>query len=253
VIALLVLALLLLPYVAGVRRVRRGWPAWRTAAFAAGAVALAASLWPALDAAADRRLAAHMGEHLLLGLLAPALLALGAPVRLALGALPAPGRRAVGRGLHHPVVRGLTRPAVATALVVAATVVVHLPGAVDAAERSAALHAVEHAALCWTGLLFWSVVLAADPVPSPPSPIARVACITAVMTAMAIIGAWYSSASAILVGAYAGEPHALADQARAGALMWLGGGAVMLPALLAVAGAAMLAEERRQRRREAVR
>ena len=76
---------------------------------------------------------------------------------------------------------------------------------------------------------------------------------TAAMTAMAVIGAWYSSAADVLVGAYAGHPHALADQARAGALMWLGGGAVMLPALLAVAGAAILAEERRQRRREAVR
>ena len=106
-----------------------------------GALALAVALWPALDAAADRRLTAHMGEHLLLGLVAPALLALGAPVRLALGGLPPPGRRAVGRALHHPVVRALTRAPVATALVVGATVVVHLPGAVDAGERSAALHA----------------------------------------------------------------------------------------------------------------
>jgi cytochrome c oxidase assembly factor CtaG len=116
-----------------------------------------------------------------------------------------------------------------------------------------ALHAAEHAALFWTGLLFWVVVLAVDPVPAPPSPIARVAWMTALMTAMAVVGAWYSSAPGVLVEAYAGRPHALADQARGGALMWLGGAAVMLPALLAVAGAAMLAEERRQRRREAVR
>jgi cytochrome c oxidase assembly factor CtaG len=238
-------------YAAGVRRVRRPWPGGRTAAFAAGCLALAAALAPPVDAAADDRLAAHMAQHLAIGVVVPALLALGAPVRLALAALPRGPRHALGRGLHHPLTAALVRPPLGAGLAVAATVGIHLPGAVDLALRDDAVHAAEHAVLLWAGLLLWASVLAVDPVPAPPSPIARLAWLTLAMTAMSVVGAAYAGAGRVLVGAYAAHPGAPADQRSAGAVMWIGGAALLVPAIVAVAFAAMLGEEARQRRREA--
>ncbi|HSD76629.1 MAG TPA: cytochrome c oxidase assembly protein, partial [Solirubrobacteraceae bacterium] len=211
----------------------------------------AAALGPPLDGAADGSLTAHMAQHLLLGLAAPALLALAAPVRLALAALPSGGRRAVGRALHHPLVRAAARPAAAVPLAAAVTAGVHAPGAVDLALRHDAVHVLEHGALFWSGLLLWMSVLAVDPLPAAPGPVARLAWLMLLMTAMSVVGAAYASAGRVLVGAYAQRPGALADQQAAGALMWVGGAALLVPVILAVVFAALLGEEERQRRREA--
>jgi putative membrane protein len=238
-------------YLAGALRARR-WPAVRLASFALGCAVLAAALSPSLDAAADARPAPHMVEHLLLGGVAPLLLAAAAPVRLALAALPPAGRRAVGRGLRHPVVHALGRPAVAVPLAIAVFVAVHIPAAMDAALRSGSVHAAEHALLFYTALLTWMTILAVDPVPAPPSPLARLIWLTLAMVAMSTVGAVYSSATHVLVPGYAAIPHALGAQQAAGAVMWVGGGLVFVPATIAAVFGAMVREEALQRRREAV-
>jgi putative membrane protein len=229
------------------------WPAARAAAFALGCATLGAALSPPVDAAADARPAAHMLQHLLLAVLAPALLAAGAPVRLALAALPDGGRRAVGRALRSGMVHALGRPTVAVPLAIAAFVAVHVPAMVDAALGSAAVHVAEHAALFYTGLLLWVVILAVDPVPAAPSPLGRLAWLTGVMIAMSVVGAVYSSAPHVLIDGYARLPDALGAQQDAGAVMWVGSGALMVPAMLVTVFAAMLREERLQQRREALR
>jgi cytochrome c oxidase assembly factor CtaG len=238
-------------YLAGALRARRWSPA-RLAAFGLGCAVLAVALWPSLDRAADARPAPHMVEHLLLGAVAPLLLAAGAPVRLALAAAAPAGRRAVGRALRHPVVHALGRPPVAVPLAIAVFVAVHVPAALDAALRSGPVHAAEHALLFYSALLMWMSMLAVDPLPAPPSPFARLAWLTLAMVAMSAVGAAYSSAAHVLVPGYAAIPHALAAQQDAGVVMWVGGGLVFVPAMIATVFAAMVREETLQRRREAV-
>ena len=238
-------------YAAGAVRARP-WPALRTLSFVLGCAVGAVALSPAIDRAADARPAPHMVQHLLVGTLAPLLIAAAAPVRLALAALPGGGRRAVGRALRHPVVHAVGRPAFAVPVAVAAFVAVHVPAVMEAALRSGVVHAAEHAALFYTALLLWIVVLAVDPVPVRPSPIGRQAWLTAAMVAMSVVGAYYSSAPHVLVAGYAGVPDALAAQQHAGAVMWVGSGVLFVPAMLATAFAAMLREEALQRRREAL-
>ena len=221
----------------------------RLACLAGGLAALAVALGP-LDAPAGARLSAHMAEHLLLLTVAPALLALGAPVRLALRVLPPRGRRALANGLRSAPARTLGRSPVAIAVSGAVVVAFHLPPLFGAALASPLLHGGEHAALFWSALVSWIVVLGVDPLPHRLGPIGALAALTAAMIPMAAVGAVYLGAGHVLFAHYAAG--GLADQRSAGTLMWLGGVAVLVPAAVAVAGWALWREEERQRRREAL-
>src|SRR5690242_21903891 len=94
------------PYAVRAHRLRargRPVPVWRIACFASGAALLALAVSPPVDQAADRRLSAHMLEHLALGDVAPLLLVLGLTRPLIAPLLRVPGVwRARRRG--HAVV-----------------------------------------------------------------------------------------------------------------------------------------------------
>jgi cytochrome c oxidase assembly factor CtaG len=249
VIALLPAAVLGLLYAAGVAGAGRPWPRWRTAAALAAVALVALALGP-LDARADDRLSAHMLQHGLLGLVAPALLALAAPVRLALAAPSPRRRRAIAGLLHRRPLALLLRPAVAVTLAAATGAALHVPGVMDAVERHAALHALDHAALFWTATLAWAALLGADPVPAAPGPVGLVVAGAAWMAPMALVGAAYANADRLLVPAYAAAGDTLAGQRDAGTLMLLGGPLLLVPVVLGAAGRALWLEEDRQRRRE---
>lgn len=219
---------------------------WRLLCLAAGLLVCFVALGP-LDPAADRRLAVHMVQHLLLGVLAPVLVALGTPVRLAFAALGRRGRRTLATLLHAPVLRAVLRPAVAVTLAAAVAVLAHLPGVLEGVHRDPLLHAAEHAALFWSALAAWIAVLGADPVPSVLGPVGVMAAVAAWSLPMAAIGAVYANADRVLAGAGARD---LADVHGAGTLMLLAGPVLMAPVALAAGGRALWRQEDRQRRRE---
>jgi cytochrome c oxidase assembly factor CtaG len=227
---------------------RRGWPWTRTAAFAAGCVALAAALAGPIETRSDDDLSAHMLQHLLVAVAAPALLAAGAPLRLAFAVLPGRERRTLARLLHRPWARALAHPAVATLLAAAVMVGVHLTGLFEAAATSPLLHALEHAALFWTALVAWMAILGVDPLPHRAGAVGALAWIGISMMAMSGVGAVLATQD---VARYAHYPS-VSGQHDAGAVMWLGGAAILVPASVIVAMWLLEREERRQRRREAV-
>jgi len=249
VIAVLPAVALGLLYAAAVAAARRAWPAWRTLCAMAAVALLGVALGP-LDGAADRHLAAHMAQHAIIGGVAPALVALAAPVRLALAAATPRGRRALAAVLHWRPARVLLRPVPAVLLAAATLAALHLPGTVDAIERHALLHALDHAALFWTALLAWAALLGADPVPAAPGPIGLLIAAAAWMAPMALIGAVYANADRLLVGAYAAAGDTLAGQRDAGTIMLLGGPLLVVPFVLGAGARALWREEDRQRRRE---
>jgi putative membrane protein len=235
-IALLAVAVYGALYAAGVRRVAR-WPRSRSLAFGGGLALVAFALLAPLDGS----LSAHMAQHLLLGLAAPLLLVAGAPVRLALGALRDP--KPLAR-----VLRALPlRPAVGWTALTAVMLGTHLTGVYELALRDPLVHALEHVAYLLAGLLFWAPLVAADPLPHPPGPAARLAWLLAAMPPMGLVGA------RLLTGgvAYSSYPS-LADQRTAAGLMWGAGSLLMAAALVWIVFAALLREEARQRRRETV-
>ncbi len=243
-------------YVWGMIRSRRRWPAWRLASFICGLLALLVALTSGIDRYADELLSLHVVEHLLLILAAPALILWGAPVRLALSACPPAGRHALAGLLRGRPVRLLTRPACGFALFTLVVLGTHLTGVYEAALRDQTIHACEHAAYFWSGMLFLLPLLAADPIPHPPGAIARFSWLMAAMVVMS------APAGAFLFDAHVRYPFYLAparvlhtaafsDQRAAGMLMLVGGGLAMGVLAIVVAMQAMVAEERRQQRRDA--
>jgi cytochrome c oxidase assembly factor CtaG len=254
VIAVLAAAALL--YGTGVRRARRTWPVVRVAAFLGGLATLAVALLSGLDGYSERLLSVHMAQHLLLMLLAPALLVWGAPARLALLAAPRRTRRAISRLLHHPGLRLLADPALGLALFAGVALATHLTGIYQVALGDPRVHALEHAAYFWGGVIFLAPLIGSDPLPRRPGPFARFAWLIAGMVAMAIPGALLAFGTTVryplyVAGARALHVSPLADQHLAGAAMWIGGGLAMFALAVTVVMQALLAEERRQRRRDA--
>jgi putative membrane protein len=219
-------------YAYGVSRRDRAWPLRRSAAFAAGLLALAVALL-----APDGGLTAHMLEHVALALVAAPLLVLGAPHALFARELARP-LRALGAVTWWPV---------AFVLFSAALLAVHLTPLFDLALDHAWAHALEHGLLLGAALLFWFPVLAAPPAPRRLGPVARLGYLLAAMAPMGALGAALGNG---------GEPvyarYSLAEQAEAGAVMWVAGGTLLALVTVAAAWEAMVVEERRQRRREEV-
>lgn len=240
-----VLSLLMLgcSYEAGVRRIRREVGArrivspWRARVFDAGLATIALALLSPLDDLSDALFSAHMVQHMLLILVAPALCVLGAPWLVMFWALPRRGRVRAGRWwMRAPRLRGLTHfisgPVAVWVLNVFALCFWHAPGPYTAALRHPLVHALEHASFFGTALLFWWVVLqpTGRRVLSEPG---TVLYVTAMGMPMSLLGAlltfapapWYSVHEATTA---AFGMTALADQQLAGLIMWIPAGFVYL-------------------------
>jgi len=134
--------------------------------YALGLAVLALALMSPLDAIGDRwLLSAHMGQHLLLSDVAPALLVLGLRAPILPLALPRAGLRLIAPG--GPLGRVLavaTSPWVALPLWALATWLWALPAAFDYASAHVLVHALEHLTLFYTGLAMWWLII--EPLPS---------------------------------------------------------------------------------------
>lgn len=218
-------------YVAGLDRLWRrlghgvGVSQARAVAFMAGVVTLGMALASPLDGAADRTLAAHMTQHLLLDSLAAPLLALGEPVVVLSQLLRHPARIGVRR-LGARAARSANEDrwwAWALGLVTIHTVVMvgwHVPALYDAAVRTNALHALEHASLVVVGTALWWLLLGSGRRrPAGGS----VLVLFAATLPLALLGLFMVLARTHWYPIYA---TSLADQQVAGALLWGAGGAV---------------------------
>ncbi len=155
-------------YLAGVRRVaelhpRNPWRPFRTRAFLAGLVALGLALLSPVDTYAEVLFSVHMVQHLLLTLVAAPLLVLGTPVSLLVRAAGRSRHRQVMRVLRSWPVTALTNPMVAWVGFAAVLWGTHLSGLYDAALRSQAVHAAEHALFLVSALLLWWPVIGLEP------------------------------------------------------------------------------------------
>ena len=223
-------------------------------AFLAGIAVLLAALVGPLDARVTTSFTAHMVQHLLLTMIAAPLLLIGAPITLALAAWPGRPRRAILRILHSAPVRVFTNPIVAWAAFFGVLWGIHLSGWYDAALTNPAVHAAEHTVLLATALLFWMPIVRVDPTPSHLSHPAQILYLFLAMPAMAFLGLVIAGANDVWYPAYAradGVAAALADQQRAGALMWVGTMFLIVPALVFVLFDWMRADEREAARIDA--
>lgn len=147
--------------------------------------------------------------------------------------------RVVGPVLAIALLRNVAaffvRPTVALTSFTITTIVWHVPFLYDLALRSEFWHEIEHICFFVTGLLFWWPVV--QPWPSRPhwSGWAMILYLLAADLVNTAVSAVLCFAERILYPTYAAGPElwgisALADQAVAGAIMWIAGSlAFLLP------------------------
>ena len=227
-------------YAWGVLRARargRIVPRGALAAFAAGVAVLGAALAGPLDGLSDRYLSWHMVQHLLLSSVVAPLLVLGAPARVALGALPAVQARALARALASKPVAFLSQPSVAWLQFVAVLYVVHFSPLYEAALENETIHACEHTLFLVSAFVFWTAVLAVAPVPHAPSHPVRILLLFLALPVTSFLGFIFFVSHRPFYAHYAATAGAVSDQANAGAVMWIAGGAPLFIAMLALVAA----------------
>lgn len=236
-----VLAVALTLYLAAVRRVPRRWPPARTAAFAAAVVVVVAAA--ALDG--DERFTTHALQHLLLGMVAPALFALSAPVTLALQAGRPATRRRLLRVLHSRPARLAGHPLLGWALFGGSMLVLYLTPLYDLSLDSWWLHEALHAHFLAAGALFFWPVVGVDPVPRRLPHGARLLTVFLAIPFHAVLGMALLGAD----GPIAPE-HTLADSRTGAGVLWVAGDLLGLGAALVVAAQWMAHEDREAARED---
>ncbi len=214
----------------------------RLLCFLAGLAAIFIATESPLDTFDHFFLSAHMAQHLLLMMVAPALILLGHPLVPLLRGLPRPFvKEALGPFLAWPALRHLlgwlASPPVAGILFAVSTIAWHLPRLYELALRSPSWHAAQHASFFWTGILFWWPVI--RPVPGKskwPDWVAIPYLLLADLLNTAL-SAFFIFSGTLLYPSYEAIRltglTAVEDQALAGAIMWVPGSILyIVPAIV---------------------
>jgi putative membrane protein len=244
-----------LVYWLGVRAVARDHPRnpvprWRAWSWYAGLAVIFLALESPIGTYDTTLFSDHMVQHLLLIVVAAPLLAMGAPITLLLRVSSGEQRRRwILPVLHSRVVRVIAHPIVAWVVFAVVMYWSHFSALFGLALDDPGWHFLEHAIYMGAALLFWWPVVGADPSPwRLPHP-ARVGYLFLGMPWSSFLGLAIFSAPAVLYAHYETlvrpwGPPPLVDQQFAGAIMWVGGDAAFLVAMLLAVWVWLRAEER---------
>lgn len=251
-------------YLIGVRKLtRRGdrWALGRTAAWLVGCVVVLFATSSGIGRYAPAMFSLHMGQHMMLSMLAPILLVLGAPVTLALRTLPVaargapPGLREWLLGaLHSAPARWLTHPLIVAPLFVGSYYVLYFSGLFADSLPWHPAHLVMKLHFLATGLLFFWPLIGVDPSPRRMSPELRLGVLFSSLPFHAFFGVALMSSDEVIGRAfYAGlrlpwVPDLLADQRLGGGLAWASGELPMLVVVVALVTQWARMDERQARR-----
>jgi cytochrome c oxidase assembly factor CtaG len=227
-------------YLWGVIRVARRHPArpWstvRTAAFLLGLLVVVAATQSGIGSYDDVLYWDHMIQHLLLIMIAPPLLVAGQPVTLLLHASRNPLHSWTKRVLRSRPVHALTWPGLGVAAYTAVIVGTHLTSFMNLALRDPAAHNAEHVLYLLVGYLYFLPLLGREPIGWKVSYPLRMFLLFLAMPVDAFTG--------VALGSYRSDPFAplgprswgpspVDDLHLSGAVMWIGGAAVMFVVLM---------------------
>ena len=256
---ILPLAIAFLLYRAGVRKVAREHPdnpvpRFRAWCWYVGLGVLLVALQSPVATYDTTLFSAHMVQHLLMAMIAAPLLALGAPITLLLRvSSPRTRRRVILPLLHSRPMRILAFPVLTWILFAGVMWATHFSSLYDAALENELAHLGEHALYMGAAMLFWWPVVGADPSPWRLPHAARVGYLFLGMPQSSFLGLAIFSAPQVLYEHYAAlqrswGPTPLADQQLAGGIMWAGGDAIFLIAMILAVWVWLRAEEEEGRR-----
>jgi cytochrome c oxidase assembly factor CtaG len=229
-------------YVYGVLRVRRAhptrpWPALRTASFLAGLLVLVLATESSIGAYDNVLFWVHMLQHLLLIMVAPALLIAGRPIVLLLHASRNPLHTWAKRAVRSRTVNLLTNPGVAFCLYTAVIVGTHLTSFMNTVLTHPAVHDLEHVLYVVVGYLFFLPLLGSEPIRWKLSFPGRFLYLALAMPVDTFVGVVLGQTNHELFPAYTAAhrtwgPSPVGDLHAGGAVMWVGGDALMLAFML---------------------
>lgn len=204
------------------------------ACFYLGQLCTLFALGSPLDRLSDLSFAAHMIQHELILVVAPPLVVLGKPVVTLAWAFGAAHRGTVMRTLSAPALttswRGLSRPLPILLLHGLVVWLWHIPSWFEAALRSEAIHALQHASFFATAVVFWWSMLRGRYGRAGYGLAAAFVFATAMHTS--VLGALLTVSSSLWYPLYAArgapfEIDALSDQQLAGLVMWIPAGLLL--------------------------
>ena len=221
------------------RHPARPWPAWRTVMFLCGLAVVVLALQSGLGTYDDVLFWDHMIQHLLLVMAAPPLLIFGQPITLLMHASRNPLHTWVKRAVRSPVASFLTWPVFGFAAYAAAIVVAHLTGLANLTARNPAAHEAEHVAFLVIGYLFFLPIIGSEPIKwrlSYPTKLVLLFLVMPVDTFTGLVISYGNRGTPGLpVGPRPGwAGSALSDLHAGGAVMWVGGDAIMFVLMMVV-------------------
>src|SRR5712691_5796959 len=229
-------------YLWGTARVRRRhparpWPLWRTAVFMLGLLVIVAATESGVGGYDDTLFWDHMVQHLMLLMIAPPLLVAGQPMTLLLHASRNPLHTWAKRVLRSRPVRWVTWPAFGTAAYAATVVGTHLTNFMTYVESNETVHQAEHVLFLVIGYLYFLPLIGKEPIGWRVSYPLRLFLLFLAMPVDAFTGVVLGSQASDPFGAMAPRPWGpspVDDLHLGGAVMWIGGAAIMFAMILAV-------------------
>jgi cytochrome c oxidase assembly factor CtaG len=237
-------ALLVVLYAVGMIRVRRRhptrpWPLIRALAFFGGVASVVIATQSSIGTYDDVLFSVHMIQHLILIMVAPALLVAGRPVMLLLHASRNPLHSWAKQVIRSRVITALTCPPVAATIYAVVIVGTHLTGFMNVTLQHEQVHNLEHVLYLVAGYLYFLPLLGSEPIRWKMSFPSRFLLLALSMPIDTFVGVVLLQTNHELFSAYTLHPRdwgpsLLSDLHLGGAIMWVGGDALMFVLMLCV-------------------
>jgi cytochrome c oxidase assembly factor CtaG len=231
-------------YLWGVLRVARRhparpWPAWRTGMFLGGLAVVVLATESGIGSYDDVLFWDHMVQHLMLIMVAPPLLIFGQPITLLMHASRNPLHSWVKRILRSRVASFLTWPVFGCAAYAVAVLGAHLTNFANLVQTNQVAHNAEHVLFLVVGYLFFLPILGREPIRWRLSYPVRLVILVLVMPVDTFTGLMLGYGSAGTPGVPSGPqpawaPPPVSDLHTGGAVMWIGGDAIMFGLMMLV-------------------
>jgi putative copper resistance protein D len=228
-------------YLYGVWRVRREHPArpwswWRTGFFFAGLGVVVIATQSSVGAYDDVLFFMHMWQHLLLLMVAPPLLLSGQPITLLLHASHNPLHSLVKRVVRSRPISAITFPLVGVGLYIVTVVGTHLTSFMNLTLEHTYLHQGEHVLYLVVGYLYFLPLIGHEPIRWRLSYPAQLFLFVIAMPVDTFTGLVLTQTTKEMFPAYQGRrdwgPSLVSDLHSGGAVMWIGGDAIMFVLIL---------------------
>ena len=221
------------------RHPARPWPVWRTAMFGGGLLIIVLATQSGIGAYDDLLFYDHMIQHLMLLMVAPPLLIAGQPLMLLLHASRNPLHAWTKRVLRSRVASFLTWPVFGAVAYAVGVTAFHLTGLATLVERNQTAHNAEHALFVVIGYLFFLPLIGTEPIRWRLSYPIRFVVLVLLMPVDTFTGLALGYGSASSPGVPTGPrpawaPSPVSDLHLGGAVMWIGGDAIMFGLMMLV-------------------